>query len=128
MKAIRSLIVLAAVAIVTGCTTMADSIAEKGTGPYRIYEKPKSEVWAATVEAVPSVGLKLVTANESSNMILAQRGVTAFSYGENVAIFIENYNGNQSRVEIVSKRAMETNVFAPDWSRSLFAYLDSKLK
>jgi urocanate hydratase len=61
-------------------------------------------------------------------MILAQRGITAFSYGENVAIFIEDYNGDQCRVEVVSKRAMETNVFAPDWSRSLFTYLDSKFK
>ncbi|MEX1664240.1 hypothetical protein [Zhongshania arctica] len=128
MKMIRLISLFVAIIFVSGCTTMADSIAAKGTGPHRIYEKSKSEVWPVAVEAVNSVGLQLVTANESSNMILAQRGITAFSYGENVAIFVEDYENQQCRVEIVSKKSMETNVFAPDWSDSIFDYLDSKLK
>ena len=128
MKLIKAISLFAIIIYVSGCTTMADSIAAKGTGPHRIYEKPKTEVWPVAVEAVNSVGLQLVTENESSNMILAQRGVTAFSYGENVAIFVEDYANQQCRVEVVSKKAMETNIFAPDWSSSIFKYLDSKLK
>jgi hypothetical protein len=114
--------------IASGCTTMADSIQGKGTGTSKIYDKPKSEVWSATVGAVSAVGLDLVSENESSNMILAQRGISAFSYGENVAIFVESQDENTCSVEVVSKKAMQTNIFAPDWSVSLFKYLDSKLK
>ena len=128
MRLIKAISLFAIIIYVSGCTTMADSIAAKGTGPHRIYEKPKTEVWPVAVEAVNSVGLQLVTENESSNMILAQRGVTALSYGENVAIFVEDYANQQCRVEVVSKKAMETNIFAPDWSSSIFKYLDSKLK
>jgi hypothetical protein len=61
--------------------------------------------------------------------ILAQRGITAFSYGENVAIFVESVNGvTRTRVEVVSKKAMATNVFAPDWSKEILDKLDEKLK
>ena len=113
--------------VATGCTTLADSIASKGTGKYKVYEKTKEEVWPVAKEAVSSVGLKLISAQEKSDMILAQRGVTFFSYGENVAIFVEEAENNTCRVEVVSKKSMETNIFAPDWSNSIFRYLDNKL-
>lgn len=128
MKLLKILGIVLSMAYISGCTTMADSISAKGTGEFRVYEKQKSEVWPLAVEAISEVGLELVTANESSNMILAQRGVTAFSYGENVAIFIEEHEETKCRVEVVSKKAMETNVFAPNWSNAIFKNLDSKLK
>ena len=128
MRIIKIIAILSIIFIAAGCTTMADSIAAKGTGPHKIYEKPKSKIWPIAVEAVNAVGLQLVTANESSSMILAQRGITAFSYGENVAIFVEDYEGQRCRVEIISKRAMETNILAPDWSNSIFKYIDSRIK
>lgn len=128
MKLLKILSLLISITYISGCTTMADAISAKGTGEFRIYEKPKSEVWPLVVMAVNDVGLELVTANESSNMILAQRGITAFSYGENVAIFVEAHNEIKCRVEVVSKKAMETNIFAPNWSNAIFKNLDSKLK
>lgn len=127
MKLTKMLAALLVTACVTGCTTMADSISAKGTGEARVYEKPKSEVWALVISSVQETGLELVTANKSSNMILAQRGITAFSYGENVAIFVEDYGQAKCRVEVVSKKVMETNVFAPNWSKAIFNSLDSKL-
>ena len=128
MKIIKAASLLVTILLVSGCTTMADSIAAKGTGPHKIYDRPKPEVWPVVIEAVNSVGLELVTANESSSMVLAQRGITAFSYGENVAIFVEDYSNQQCRVEVVSKKSMETNVIAPDWSKSIFEYLDSRFE
>lgn len=126
MKLINLSLLLCAVFYITGCTTMADAIAARGTGDQKTYNKAKDEIWPLVVEAVPAVGLELVTENTSSGMILAQRGVTAFSYGENVAIFIDDQEGNQCRVEVVSKKAMETNVFAPNWSNAIFKYIDKK--
>ena len=61
--------------------------------------------------------------------MLAQRGITAFSYGENVAIFVEPVGGQvRTRVEIVSKKAMQTNIFAPDWSVEILDKLGEKLR
>ncbi len=128
MKLVKTLIPILAILFITGCSTMADSIAAKGTGPYRIYEQNKDEVWREAINAVNSTELDLVSENKQSGVILAQRSMSVFSYGENVAIFVEDYEDKQCRVEVVSKKAMSTNIFAPDWSESIFDYLDARLK
>ncbi len=75
------------------------------------------------------LSLPMVGDNESEGYILAQRGITAVSYGENVAIFVESVNGvTRTRVEVVSRKAMATNVFAPDWSTEILDKLGEKLK
>jgi hypothetical protein len=73
--------------------------------------------------------LPLVSENRTDGIILAQTGVTPFSYGENVAIFVESVdNATRTRVEVVSKKAMATNVFAPDWSTETLDKLGEKLR
>lgn len=113
--------------IVSGCTTLADSVADRGNGAKRVYDRSFDQVWTKTVESIPAVGLDLVSSDTTQNMILAQRGVTAFSYGENVAVFVEQLSSEQCLVEVVSKRAMATNVIAPDWSWDIFKYLNDNL-
>ncbi len=38
------------------------------------------------------------------------------SYGENVAIFVEKVDESQTKVEVVSKRTLATNITAADWA------------
>jgi hypothetical protein len=46
-----------------------------------------------------------------------------------VAIFVESAGGaTKTRVEVVSKKAMATNVFATDWSKDILDKLEQKLK
>jgi len=53
----------------------------------------------------------------------------AFSYGENVAIFVDRITGAvPTRVEIVNKRVLATNITAPDWDTRLFKALDGRLE
>lgn len=114
---------------VQGCATMADSISAKGTGPYRVYDESFDKVWEAVIDVVTGTKLSLVTKNKQTGQILAQQGISAFSYGENVAIFVERVGSEvRTRVEVVSKKAMSTNVFATDWETHIFKKLDLKLK
>jgi len=104
-----------------GCSTLADAVAARGTGKSTVYDSPFEKVWSNTAACVPKVGLELVTKNIENHYVLAQRAVTAFSYGENVAIFIDSMpDGKATKVEVVTKRAMSTNVFAPDWAEPIF--------
>lgn len=128
MRLIAPILLIATIILAAGCTTLADSIASKGSGHFRLYEHPKSDVWPVTIQAIDSVGLELVAEIESSSMILAQRGISAFSHGENVAVFVEDVDGEKCRVEVVSKNAIKTNLFAPDWSGPIFEYLDASLQ
>lgn len=123
---------LAAIAVVTymsGCSTLADSRAAKGTGQSRQYSATVDEVWKAMPGVLAELSLPMVGDNKAEGYILAQRGMTPFSYGENVAIFVEQVNGvTQTRVEVVSKKTLATNVFAPDWSMEILDKLGEKLK
>jgi hypothetical protein len=72
----------------------------------------------------------LLTGHIKFNPCDALRGVIriAFSYGENIAIFFKTKNEEETEVEVVSKRAMETNIFAPDWSKDIHNELQMALK
>ena len=57
--------------LLQGCATMADSVAAKGTGEYRVYENSFDEVWEATIDVVTGTKLSLVTKNKQTGQILA---------------------------------------------------------
>ena len=75
-----------------------------------------------------AAGLKFVSAKREDNTVLAQRGITPFSWGENVAIFVEKVSEDKASVEIASKKAMETNVLAPNWTKPILDQLDRRYK
>ena len=116
-------------AALAGCgTTVADAQAAKGSGTWRVYERPYDTVWVAVLDAVRSSDLSLVSADKETGRILARRDVTVFSWGENVAIFVEDAGGKtKTRVEVVSKAALVGNVSAANWDRRLFESLDKRL-
>lgn len=127
-KLILIVAALLATAAFTGCASMADASAARGTGTVHVYDRPFDEVWDAVEAAVKETDLKIVSENKAEGTLLAERTMTAFSWGEKVAIFVDRVTGKVStRVEVVSKRALATNVTAPDWDKTLFKALDAKL-
>lgn len=119
---------LALASLLTGCNTIADAQKARGTGAKVSYAASFEEIWAALPTAVTEAGLEFISANRDDRSVLAQRGITAFSYGENVAIFVTPLQPQKQEVEVVSKKSMATNVFAPDWAKPIFAELDKKFK
>jgi len=112
----------------SGCATLADAQTAKGTGSVRVYGKPYDAVWSAVVETVQSSSLDIVTVNKSEGSLLAQGAISAFSWGENVAIFVESVDGEiKTRVEVVNKRALAPNFTAADWEAKIFESLDKRL-
>jgi len=115
-------------ALNSGCATLADAQSAKGTGSVKVYDQPYDVVWNAVVETVNASSLDIVTVNKNEGSILAQGAISAFSWGENVAIFVESVEGKvQTRVEVVNKRAVPVNVTASDWEAGIFESLDKRL-
>ena len=112
----------------TGCSTMADAKAGKGTGTSQTFAAASDRVWQVLPSAVKSAGLDYVSGNKEDGYALAQRGLSLFSYGENVAIFIDKPTTESTKVEVVSKKAMATNIFAPDWARPILDKIAEMLK
>ena len=116
-------------AFAAGCASMADATAARGTGTAHVYDQPYDTVWDALDACVRATDLEIVSEDKATGTLLAKRSMTAFSYGENVAIFVDRVTGKVStRVEIVNKRVLATNVTAPDWDDRLFKALDARLK
>jgi hypothetical protein len=124
-------LVIASVCMVlvsTGCSTMADAKAAKGTGTSQTFAAASDRVWQVLPAAVKSAGLDYVAGSKDEGYALAQRGPSVLSIGENVAIFIDKLTSESTKVEVVSKKAMATNVFAPDWARPILDKIAEMLK
>lgn len=128
MKKIFQYVLMATlILIMHGCATLADARKAEGEGVRKVYKVSIDKSWNATLKVLSKLKLDLVTENKNEGYILAQRGITAFSYGENIAIFLKTKNDQETEVEVVSKRAMETNIFAPDWSKDIHEELQVAL-
>ena len=128
-KIIAAVFALVVLALATGCSTLAETRDAKGSGLSRVYDAPVETVWKKMLAVVSDADLQLVNDNRAEGYILAKSGVTALSYGEKVATFIEPADGaTKTRVEVVSKKVIATNIFAPSWEKELLDKLDEKLK
>ena len=127
-RSIALLLVCFLAVLSSGCSTLADAQASRGTGSSKIYDKPYDVVWDAVIQTVRSSGLALVSDNKEKGSILAQGSISAFSWGENVAIYVEDVGGKiRTRVEVVNKRALATNITAADWESRILEALDKRL-
>jgi hypothetical protein len=125
----RGTIFLAVIVTVflSGCATLSSTLAAKGTGTSRIYQMPFEKVWNEMPSVVSHVGLTYVQGDVKEGYVLAERGVTGFSWGEKVAIFITP-QGQNTNVEIVTKPVLITNItsFHWTWGDVIFAELDKR--
>ena len=127
MNRIKFVTAILACAILSGCTTLADARLAKGTGTKQTYDSSYNDTWDAVICSLNGRGLSIADENKPKGYILAQRGITAFSYGENIAVFLRKQAKERTEVEVVSKKAMETNIFAPDWSQDILSGVDGCL-
>lgn len=128
-KVFAAIFAVAILFFASGCSTLADTRAAKGSGMSRTYAASQEAVWKAIPSVLADLGLQLVSENKQEGYILAQRGITGLSYGENVAIFVESAGGvAKTRVEVVSKKVSSMVLYAPNWESDILNTLDEKLK
>lgn len=123
----KSLLAVLSILLLAGCTTLKDARDARGTGVKKTFDKSYELVWQKSVEVIQESHLDLVSKDKEDGTILAQKGMSAFSHGENVAIFL-NREGDSTIVEVVSKRAIATNITAKNWTSYIFQKLNEKLK
>jgi len=118
-----------AILLQSGCATVEDAEAKRGSGRVEVYDLSKQTVWNSMLEVLGTTSLSIVSKDESEGVILARRKLTWFSFGENVAIYVEPVNDNAStRVEVVNVKRVESNKNSLDWETRIFTKLDRVLK
>lgn len=118
-----------AILLQSGCATVKDAEAKRGSGRVEVYEIPREKVWNSMLEVLGTTSLNIVSTDESKGEILARRKLTWFSFGENVAIYVEPANDNAStRVEVINVPRVESNTNYLDWETRIFTKLDRALR
>jgi len=128
MKKIIAPILLVSVLLTQGCSTLADARKAEGEGVKRVYPASFEKTWNASNSALDKLKLEIASENREKGYILAQRGITFGSYGENVAVFVKKQTEAETQVEVVSKKSMATNIFAPDWTEDVLNEIGIALK
>lgn len=129
IRFLSAIFIVFAIVLQSGCTSLSDAEDKRGSGKVQVYELPRETVWNSLLEVLGTTSLDMISENESEGVILARRKLTWFSYGENVAIYVEAINDNAStRVEVVNVKRVESNTNALDWDTRIFIKLDRALK
>ena len=115
-----------------GCATISTVRQARGTGTKKVYAVPFSDLSSKVRKALGVLGLQIVEIETSEDgkkvSILAEKGLSAFSYGERVAVFLTEVGPQQTQVEVVSKKVLATNIFARTWTVDIFKTLDAIVK
>jgi hypothetical protein len=129
IRFLSALSIVFAIMMQSGCATVEDAEAKRGSGRVEVYNLPRENVWNSLLEVLGTTSLNIVSENESEGVILARRKLTWFSFGENVAIYVEAIDDNAStRVEVVNVKRVETNTNSLDWETRIFTKLDRALR
>jgi hypothetical protein len=92
-----------------GCSTLADEMADRGTGRKASYAAPYEQVWAALAEILKELGMRVRRENRAAGYISAEDGASAF--GMDVVIYVEPIGTRGfSRVEVVAKGSLGLNL------------------
>lgn len=111
-----------------GCGTVAGAQRARGTGTRRTYEAPPDKVWNAIPAALTQLGLSVASNNRADGCILATGGVSGWSWGEKIAVFVYEISPSRTQVEVVSKRALATNVTARNWEDPVLNKIEDVLR
>ena len=96
-----------------GCASMSDVVAERraGGGTSRLYPVAPHIAYAESREALRAEDVNEI--KEYPSYLVADTGMTAFSWGAYFGVFIEPLSAWQTRVVVVAKRKLATNIFVP---------------
>jgi hypothetical protein len=125
----NSLFVVCIFAIVAGGCASTETVKEaKGQGASRVYQSAYEPVFNATLAAAKTKELEVVENDKSSGRLILAHGVTLWSWGERIAVFVKPLTAETTEVEIVSKPVMSPLNFPPDWQQILLEQIDVQLR
>ena len=113
-------------AILSGCTTISDVADSKGQGKTQTFDSSYDSVWKAAQRSIYGTGLRVVSSDKDTGLILATNSKPLTTLGENVAVFVKSNNESSTSVEVVSSRIISTNSNATDWTHKVDPFVKTK--
>lgn len=122
-----------AFAFLVGCASAGGMRVEPlDIGVVREFNGEYTTVLRATRSAITGAGLTIDSdenVNDSTAMIVAKKGISAFSWGELVRVIVQKSADDRTAVRVLSRRRMATNLTAKgDYSATIFESIESGLR
>ena len=123
----RFFTVVLGVFLLAGCASLGTVSNARGHGHSRIYNFPYQKVWEAAPKTMSALNLSIGAIDEKEGKIVADTPITGFSYGEVVAVFVDKVDETHTRVEVVSRKKLATNIFAYSYQDRILDDLSRQL-
>ncbi len=114
--------------LLTACASTETVKEAQGQGISRSYENAYESVFNASIAAAKAKELEVVESDKNSGRLVFSKGVTLWSWGERIAVFVKPVNGKTTQVEVVSKAVVAPLNFPPDWQNILLDQIASELQ
>jgi hypothetical protein len=114
MRRCMGVMVLAAVTLLSGCATMSDVVAARESGKEglaRTYAVPEDEAWEIAKTVFRWEGADAIEEHRNEKYMLTSSGMNLVSYGAVMGAWIEPVDKSNTRVTVVTKRRVQTNIF-----------------
>jgi hypothetical protein len=123
----RFLIVVLVSLFAYGCASSQSIKPEDGTS-FVITDRSYAEVWNAAKQSVDSLGA-IVSLNREKGEIRGRHGISAFSWGEAIGVFINpaDERSREFKVSVVSEHVVQGNIFGPDFKKTIIAKMRAQL-
>ena len=125
---IHALIIAFIVMIAGGCASTETVKEAEGEGISRSFSYAFEPVYEATISAAKEKELEVVESDKKSGRLILAHGVTLWSWGERIAIFVKPLSNNETEVEVVSKPVLGPLNFPPDWQNILLDQIEAELR
>ena len=135
---IRTFLFLSLSIFLVSCTSTADLGAGKTGKSIMVKGNKYDDIWNASIKSLQSEkgdqsleikkNIGITEQDKSRGYIKAESGLSLFSYGEVIGVFIEPANDAPSHIiEVESRSRLKTNVTANNWEDEILKSIKSQL-
>jgi hypothetical protein len=95
----------------TGCATLSDVMQSKNDGMVQVYPVTSDQAWSISMKVLRWEGADAIEEHRSEGYMLTSSGINFYSYGTVMGAWVEPIAPTQTKVTVVTKRRLQTNVF-----------------
>jgi hypothetical protein len=103
-------VILIAISIASGCASMNDVLNSKDEGTVQVYNVNSEQAWEIAKTVFRWEGTDAIEEHKDQNYMLTSSGANFISMGAVMGAWVEPVDQNNTKVTVVTKRRMATNV------------------
>lgn len=120
-------LICAVVFMIQGCAPAFTWVKDENEGTVAIYPMPFKVVWDTIPATFKELDLVKVDEDKKKNFFLAQGKMSLLSHGEKVSVFVEKVDAANTKVKVISKRALRSDLAANNWEEPILSKLGELL-